>query len=87
MPIVATLYHHGNRTAPPFVVSTPYGVRYKFVEPMALGCSGDVPKARDITLPGAAITTGAKGSTSVALASIAGTGCKVCTAAQPYNST
>ena len=42
---------------------------------MALGCNGDIVQARDRKLPGTVTTTGAEGSTSIASANIAGTGC------------
>ena len=74
MPMFATIYHHDDGTVPSFIALTLHEVRYYFVEPMALGCSSDIPQARDITLPGAATTTGAVGYASVALASIASTG-------------
>ena len=66
MPMVATLYHHDNGTAPPFIMPTPHEARHYFVEPMALDCSGNIAQARDVTILGAATTTVDQGFTSVA---------------------
>ena len=44
------------------------------MDPIALSCNIDAMQARDGTFPGEVTTTGAKGSTSIALASILGTG-------------
>ena len=71
--MVATLYHHDDVTGPPFVVLTPHEARHYSVEPILLGCNGDVLQARDRTLPGAVTTISAEGSTSVVLVSIAST--------------
>ena len=62
MPIVATLHHQNDSIVPPFVVLTPHEMRYCFVEPMALGCNGDVLQARDGALSRTVITTGTEGS-------------------------
>ena len=43
MPIVATLYHNDDRTVPPFIAPIPHEVKHYFVEPMILGCNGDIP--------------------------------------------
>ena len=71
--MVATLYHHDHGIAPPFVAPTPHEMGHHFVEPIALGRNGNVLQAKNGMLPGAVLTTGAGGSTSVALASILGT--------------
>ena len=42
--------------------------------PFASGCNSDAIQARDRTFPGAVTTTGAEGSTNIALASIVGNG-------------
>ena len=74
MPMVATLYHYGDGTAPPFKALTLHKARHYFIEPIPLGCSGNVPQARDVTLPGEFTTIDAVESTIVASTSIARTG-------------
>ena len=73
MPMLATLYHHDNGTAPSPVALTSHGGHY-LVEPIVSGCSSDVMQARDGIFPGAVTTTGAEGSTSIESTSIISTG-------------
>ena len=73
MPILGTLYHHNNGTRNSFVAPKSHELRHYFVELIASGDNSDAMQARDGIFPGAVTTTGAEGSTSIALSSIVGT--------------
>ena len=72
MPMLGTLYHHDDRTAPFFVAPKSHEARHCFVEPIVSSGNSDAMQARDKTFPGAVTTTDAKGSTIIASASIIG---------------
>ena len=74
MRIVATLYYYNNATVPPFVMQILNEMRHCFVEPMVLGCNGNVLQTTDGTPPRAATTISTRGPTSVVMASIAKSG-------------